>query len=73
MSHLFSSHSMGVVRLEDGRFAIQIMGTRALPRMVGSFDTREEADAWILQRSMLDDEAIMDHGVMKPGPSLDVT
>jgi hypothetical protein len=73
MSHLFSSRSMDVVRLDDGRFAIQIIGTRALPRRVGNFDSREEADAWILQRSMLDDEAVMGAGVIKPGPSLDVT
>jgi hypothetical protein len=73
MSHLFSSHSMDVVKREDGSFAVQIIDTRSLPRMVGNFETREEADAWILQQSMLDDEAMMGAGVIKPGPSLDVT
>jgi hypothetical protein len=73
MSHLFSSNNMEVVTLKDGRFAVQIIATRALPRIVGHFDTREEADAWVLHQSMLNDELDMGAGVIKPGPSLDVT
>ena len=34
-------------------------------------ETQEEADAWLLQQGELDEEAVMQDGLLKPGPSLD--
>ena len=73
MSRQLSASSMEVVTLKDGRFGVRIFAQNLLPRMFGEFDTREEADAWVLQQSLLTDEAVADHGVLRPGPSLDVT
>lgn len=72
MSKPFVSESMDVVTLEDGRYGVQITRMDALPQILGHFETRQEADAWVLQQSMLEDEAGMDNGIVKPGPSLDV-
>jgi hypothetical protein len=73
MSDSLSSRSMEVVALGNGRFGICIIGPDTLSRTVGNFETREEADAWLLQQSLLGDEESADHGVLKPGPSLDVS
>ena len=73
MSTWLLPHTMEIVALADGRFGVRVFGGDTLPRTVGEFDTREEADAWMLQQGMLEDEAIEDHGVLKPGPSLNVS
>ena len=59
--------TMEAVALANGRFAVRTIGTDALDRVAGEFPTRAEAEAWILQRSMADDERAFDTGIIKPG------
>jgi hypothetical protein len=73
MSKPLSLHSLEVVVLADGRYGVQIIAPEALPRVVGEFDSRDEADAWILRQSLLDDESAENRGLLRPGPSLDVS
>ena len=69
MSNLFSSRSMDVVALQNGRFGIQIIGTHALSRTVGNFESRDEADAWILRQTLIEEQAEVDPAILKPGPT----
>ena len=73
MSHLFSSRSMDVITLENGYYGVRITAPEVLPQIVGGFETREEADAWIPQQGMAEDESVMGGMVLKPGPSLDIS
>jgi uncharacterized protein YfiM (DUF2279 family) len=56
-----------IVALTDGRFGVRKIGGAALDDLAGEFDTRAEAESWILQRSMTDDEAGYRTGLIKPG------
>ena len=72
MSSFMPLRSMEVVVLADGRFGVRVIESEALPRTLGEFETREEADAWVLQQGLLGDESGAPHHLMKPGPSLDI-
>jgi hypothetical protein len=72
MSKPLSVHTMEVVTLADGRYGVRITAPDSLPHIAGEFDSEEEADAWILQRSLREDEAAEGSGILRPGPSLDV-
>ena len=72
MSKRLSLHTMEVVALADGRYGVRITAPEALPRLVGEFDSKEEADSWILQRSLIEDEAAEGNPILRPGPSLDI-
>ena len=72
MTSFVPLRSMEVVALADGRFGVSVIESESLPRTVGEFDTREEADAWILQQGLLGDESAAPHHLMTPGPSLDI-
>jgi hypothetical protein len=65
--------NLDVVVLAPGRFGVRLIEPDVLPRIIGEFATRAEAEAWLLQRALRDDEAAAGPGVLKPGPSLDVT
>jgi hypothetical protein len=72
MSKALSVHTMEVVALADGRYGVRISASDALPHIAGEFDSKEEADAWILRRGLIEEEAAEGSGLLKPGPSLDV-
>lgn len=72
MSKSLSVHTMEVVALADGRYGVRITASDALPRVVGEFDSEEEADAWILRRSLIEDESVEGDRMLRPGPSLDI-
>jgi hypothetical protein len=72
MSKPLSVHTMEIVALAGGRYGVRLTAPDALPHIAGEFDTREEADAWILQHSLLEDEAAEGNPTLRPGPSLDV-
>lgn len=59
--------AMEVVVLATGRFTVRTIGADAFDPDAGEFLSRSEAEAWILQRSMADDEAGFDTGIIKPG------
>jgi hypothetical protein len=59
--------SMEVVALADGKFAVRAIGAGRLDDFLGEFATRAEAEAWLLQRSMTDDEHGYQTGIIKPG------
>lgn len=59
--------TMEVVPLANGRFAVRTTGADALEPGVDEFPSRTEAEAWILQHSMADDERTFDTGIIKPG------
>lgn len=56
-----------IVPGRNGRFAVRTIGIDALATVAGEFATRAEAEAWILGRSMADDERAFDTGIIKPG------
>jgi hypothetical protein len=64
---------MDVIALPGGHFSVRLIEPDLLPRTVGEFATREEAEAWILRHALGEDEAAAGLGILKPGPSLDVT
>lgn len=51
----------------DGRFAIRNIGGRALNDLLSVFDSRREAEEWLLDRSLRAHETDNGLGVMKPG------
>ncbi|HVJ52226.1 MAG TPA: hypothetical protein VM689_07180 [Aliidongia sp.] len=59
--------SLEIVPLATGKFEVRAIGGARLGQVYGVFDTRPEAEAWILQRSMIDDEAGFTTGIIKPG------
>ncbi len=62
-----NGEALEIVALSDGRFAVRATGPTVLESLLGEFDTRAEAEAWILARSMTDDEKGYQTGIMKPG------
>ena len=58
---------MVVAALANGKFAVNAVRSNALNQQLGVFDTRTEAEAWILQRTMAEDEAANGTGILKPG------
>ena len=72
MSKRLSVHTMEVVELADGRYGVRITSPEALPHIAGEFDNEEEADAWILRRSLIEDESAEGDHTLRPGPSLDI-
>jgi hypothetical protein len=72
MSKPLSMHTMEVVALAGGRYGVRVSAPESLPHIAGEFDSQEEADAWILRRSLIEDEAAEGGGLLRPGPSLDV-
>lgn len=59
--------TMVVSPLANGRFAVSAICSNALNRRLGEFGSRSEAEAWILQRSMADDEIAYGTGIIRPG------
>ena len=59
--------AMVVVPLVNGRFAVSAIRSNALSRQLGEFASRPEAEAWILRRSMVDEENAYGTGIIKPG------
>ena len=51
----------------SGGFVVNAICCSALKRSLGEFATRSEAEAWILQRSLADDDQILGQGILKPG------
>ena len=72
MSKPLSVHTMEVVALADGRYGVRITAPDALPHIAGEFDSEEEADSWILRRSLIEDESAEGDHTLRPGPSLDI-
>jgi hypothetical protein len=72
MSKALSLHTMEVVALADGRYGVRISASDSLPHIAAEFDSQEEADAWILHRSLIEDESAEGDRTLKPGPSLDI-
>ena len=62
-----SEVTMVVTPLADGRFAVSRICSNALNQRLGEFDSRSEAEAWILQRSMAGDEIAYGTGIIRPG------
>jgi hypothetical protein len=59
--------AMIVVPLANGRFGVSAICSNALNRRLGEFASRCEAEAWILQRTMADDEIVQGTGLIRPG------
>jgi len=59
--------AMVIVPLVNGRFRVSAIRSNALNRQLGEFASRPEAEAWILQRSMADDEIAYGTGLIRPG------
>ena len=59
--------TMVIVPLASGRFAVNAIRSNALNQRLGEFASRSEAEAWILQRSMVDDEIVYGTGILRPG------
>jgi predicted transcriptional regulator len=59
--------TMEVVRLANGRFGVREIGAGTIDAIAGEFATEREADAWVLRRSMLSDEANFETDIIKPG------
>jgi hypothetical protein len=59
--------TMIVVPLANGRFGVSAICSNALNRQLGEFASRSEAEAWILQRSMVDEELAYGTGLIRPG------
>ncbi len=59
--------TMGVIPLANGRFAVRSIGPDLFGRITGEFSCRAEAEAWILQHAMADDQAAFGTGMMRPG------
>ncbi len=59
--------TLQVVTLADGRFGVRAIGSDASDEVLGDFASRPEAEAWILQRSMADEQLVFDTDVIKPG------
>ena len=64
--------TMVIVPLANGRFAVNAIRSNALNQRLGEFASRSEAEAWILQRSMVDDEIVYGTGVLRPGDGQNV-
>jgi hypothetical protein len=65
--------NLDVITLGQGRFGVRLIEPDVLPRIIGEFATRNEAEAWILRQALSDEEASIEPRVLKPGSSLDVT
>lgn len=58
---------MEVLRQEDGRYAVRDVGGVALDDVLGVFDSREEAEGWLLDRGLQADAENDGLRVMTPG------
>jgi hypothetical protein len=59
--------TLEVVPLPNGRFAVRQIGRDLVDGGAGEFASRAEAEAWILDHAMIEDEETFDTGVIKPG------
>jgi len=57
--------TLQVVALANGRFGVRATGSDASDTVLGDFASRPEA--WILQRSMVDEQLVFDTDILKPG------
>ena len=62
-----NGEALDIVALPNGHFAVRATGRTVLESLLGEFDTRAKAEAWILERSMTDDERGYQTGILKPG------
>ncbi|NPD66784.1 hypothetical protein HN018_25500 (plasmid) [Lichenicola cladoniae] len=58
---------MQVLQQPDGRYAVRDIGGIALDDVLAVFDSRTEAEEWLLDHALQGDEAGDGLGVMKPG------
>lgn len=58
---------MEVLQQEDGRYAVRDVGGIALDDVLGVFDSREEAEGWLLNHVLQADEGNDGLRVMTPG------
>lgn len=63
----FNAMTMVVSPLANGRFAVSAIASNALNKRLGEFDSRSEAEAWILQRSMAGNQIAYGTGIIRPG------
>ena len=56
-----------VQQQHDGRYSVRDIGGIALDDVLGVFDSREQAEEWLLDRSLRADEENDGLNVMKPG------
>ncbi len=59
--------TLQVVTLASGRFGVRAIGSDASDALLGDFASEREAEAWILQRSMADEQLVFDTDILKPG------
>jgi len=59
--------TLQVVTLASGRFGVRAIGSDASDAVLGDFASQREAEAWILQRSMADEQGVFDTDILKPG------
>ncbi len=59
--------TLQVVTLGNGRFGVRATASDATDTVQGDFASRSEAEAWILQRSMADEQLVFDTDILKPG------
>jgi hypothetical protein len=59
--------TLEVVSLPNGRFAVRSVGGDLVDGIAGEFATRAEAEAWIFDRAMVEDEDMLATDVIKPG------
>jgi len=59
--------TLQVVALANGRFGVRATGSDASDAVLGDFGSRPEAEAWILQRSMAEEQLVFDTDILKPG------
>ena len=62
-----SKVAMDVIALANGHFAVRSIGADLLSRIQGEFESRAEAEAWILRHAMADGAAAFGTGVIRPG------
>lgn len=58
---------MEVLQREDGRYLVRDVGGVAIDDVLGVFDSRREAEEWLLDRSLKVEASDSGLGVMKPG------
>jgi hypothetical protein len=59
--------TLQVVPLANGQFGVRATGSDASDAMLGDFASAREAEAWVLQRSMADEQGVFDTDILKPG------
>ncbi len=61
------SEMLEVVKLDNGRYAVQAVGETVPNDEAGEFETLAEAEDWMFQRTQEMDAQASDMDVLKPG------